>query len=108
MAKSSRRRSKSSMRKNLSKKELHSVVNKAKRKVKHSKKSSKKHSNMRKTKGKGKGKSKKSKSKKSKSRYGLKGGDGYRVDVTRSIAGKPIYQRLDDCVAPKINNLNKV
>ena len=46
------------------------------------------------------------KSKKRKSSRRLKGGDGYRVDVSRSVGGLPIYERYDGCKASTKNNLD--
>lgn len=103
MAKSSKRKSKSNMRRKLSTKELHSIVKHAKRKIasnkrklSHSKKGKKKS---------GKKKSGK-KSKKHKSSRKLKGGDGYSVDVSQNIAGRPIYEKYAGCKGSTKNNFN--
>lgn len=115
MAKSSKRRTKSNMRRKLSTKELRSVVKKAKRKMASNKRKRVKRKTTvggkrRKTKKSSKKKSKKTKkskkSKKRKSRHGLKGGDGYRVDVSKSVGGLPIYERYAGCKASTKNNLD--
>ena len=106
MAKSSKRRSKSDMRRKLSTKELRSVVKHAKRKIASNKR---KRVKRRKSVGGKRRKTKKSsrkKSKKRKSSRKLKGGDGYRVNVSRSVGGLPIYERYAGCKASIKNNLD--
>jgi len=106
MAKSSKRRSKSNMRRKLSTKELRSVVKHAKRKMASNKR---KRVKRRKSVGGKRKKTKKSsrkKSKKRKSSRKLKGGDGYRVDVSKSVGGLPIYEKYAGCKGSTKNNFN--
>mgnify|MGYP001186560993 CR=1 FL=1 len=49
---------------------------------------------------------KKRKSKKRKSSRRLKGGDGYSVDVSKSVGGLPIYERYAGCKGSTKNNFN--
>ena len=109
MAKSSKRRSKSNMRRKLSTKELMSVVKHAKRKMASNKRKLS-HSKKGKKSGKKSGKKQSNKgikkTKKRKSSRKLKGGDGYRVDVSKNIGGLPIYERYAGCKASTKNNLD--
>ena len=105
MTKSGKRRSKYNMRRKLSTKELHSVVKHAKRKIASNKRKLS-HSKKGKKSGKKQSNKGKKKSKKRKSSRRLKGGDGYRVDVSRSVGGLPIYERYDGCKASTKNNLD--
>ena len=102
MAKSSKKRSKSNMRRKLSTKELRSVSKHSKR----TRASNKKKSSRSKKRSSKKRSSKKRKSR-SKSSRRLNGGDGFSVNVSKKpIGGLSVIDRYDSCVAPTVNNFN--
>ena len=102
MAKSSKKRSKSNMRRKLSTKELRSVSKHSKR----TRASNKKKSSRSKKRSSKKRSSKKRKSR-SKSSRRLNGGDGFSVNVNKKpIGGLSVIDRYDSCVAPTVNNFN--
>ena len=107
MAKSSKRRSKSNMRRKLSTKELRSVSKHSKRtRASNKKKSSRSKKRSSKKRSSKKRSSKKRKSR-SKSSRRLNGGDGFSVNVSKKpIGGLSVIDRYDSCVAPTVNNFN--